>query len=118
MSQLQSSVLSTFVVPTRIIVDYAGPFYMKYGHLRKPTVVKTYASVFVSLSVKAVHLELVSELTTGAFLACLRHLISQQGKPRQILWVQLRRSKSFIAFLKKQSSQYVISEFCSTQNIQ
>jgi len=40
-------------------VDYAGPIQIKYGHVRKPTIVKAYICVFVSLSVKAVHLELV-----------------------------------------------------------
>ena len=44
----------------KVGVDYAGPFYVKYGYVRKLTVVNTYVSVFVSLSVKAVHLELVS----------------------------------------------------------
>ena len=46
----------------RIGVDYAGPIYVKYGYVRKPTVVKTYVCVFISLTVKAVHLELVSDL--------------------------------------------------------
>ena len=47
-------------------VNYAGPFYIKYGCVRKPTIVKSYASVFVSLSVKAVHIELVLDLTAEA----------------------------------------------------
>lgn len=42
----------------RVGVDYAGP--IKYGHVRKPVVVKAYICVFVSLTVKAVHLEIVS----------------------------------------------------------
>ena len=40
-------------------VDYAGPVYTKLGHVRKPTIVKVYVCVFISLSVKVVHLELV-----------------------------------------------------------
>ena len=55
----------------RVGVDYAGPFYVKYGYVRKPTLVKSYVCVFVSLSIKAVHLELVSDLSTEAFIACL-----------------------------------------------
>ena len=38
------------------------PFLLKYGSMRKPTIIKTYICVFVSLTVKAVHLELVSDL--------------------------------------------------------
>ena len=58
---------------------------MKYGSVRKPTVVKTYACVFVSLSAKAVHVELSSDLTTEAFVACLRKFISRRGKP-SVIW--------------------------------
>ena len=86
-------------------VEYAGPFYIKYGHVRKPTVIKTYASVMVSLSVKAVHLELVSDLTAEAFLACLRRFISRQRKPTLIrsdhgtnFVGQLGRSKNLLHF--------------------
>ena len=105
-----------YVTPDHVFdkvgVDYAGPFYIKYGHVRKPTVVKTYAGVFVSLSVKAVHLELVSELTTEAFLACLRHFISRRGK-LTLIWTDHGTNfvgatweiKEFIAFLKNQRSQ-------------
>ena len=66
-------------------VDYAGPVYIKYGYVRKPTVIKAYVCVFVSLSVKAVHLELVSDLTSEAFIATLRKFISCRGKP-SLIW--------------------------------
>ena len=125
LGQLPIERLTPDLVFDKVGVDYAGPFYVKYGHARKPTVVKTYASVFVSLSVKAVHLELVSELTTEAFLACLRRFISRRGKPT-LIWSDhgtnfvgaAREIKELIAFLKTQRSQDAISEFCSTQNIQ
>ena len=46
-------------------VDYVGPVLIKSVLLRKPLVTKTYICVFVSFSVKAVHLELVTELTNN-----------------------------------------------------
>ena len=61
-------------------VDYAGPLLVKCGSVRKPILVKCYVSVFVSLSVKAIHLELVSDLTTEVFLAALCHFIARRGK--------------------------------------
>jgi len=68
----------------KVGVDYAGPILIKYGHVRKLTIVKSYICVFVSLTVKAIHLELVSDLTTDAFIACLRCFISHRGIPSLI----------------------------------
>ena len=42
-------------------------------------------SVFVSLSVKAVHWELVTDLTSDAFISCLRRFIARRGYP-SLLW--------------------------------
>ena len=66
-------------------VDYAGPFLIKYGYVRKPTVVKAYSCLFVCLTVKAVHLELVSDLTAEAFLAAFRRFLSRRGCP-SLMW--------------------------------
>ena len=66
-------------------MDYAGPIWIKSGHVRKPVITKAYVALFVSLSVKAVHLELDTELTTAAFIATLRRFIARWGKP-SIMW--------------------------------
>ena len=42
--------VSPGIVFENVGVDYAGPILIKYGHVRSPTVVKVYISVFVSLS--------------------------------------------------------------------
>jgi hypothetical protein len=60
-------------------VDYSGPFYVKLGGKRSKTMVKCYVALFVWLSTKASHLELVSELSTEAYIASLRRFIARQG---------------------------------------
>jgi len=70
---------------TRLELIMLAPFFIKYGHVRKPTIVKSYICIFVSLTVKAVHFELVSDLTTDAFIACLRRFISRRGIPSLIM---------------------------------
>ena len=108
----------------KVGVDYAGPVLIKYGHVRKPVVVKAYISVFVSLNVKAVHLELVSDLTTEAFIAALRCFIARHGKPT-LIWSDHgsnfvgadREIQEIFKFLKRQKLEAVVSDFCSTQNI-
>ena len=66
-------------------VDFAGPITLRRGHTRKPTYVKAYVCVFVCLTTKAVHLELVSDLSTEAFLAALRRFVARRGCPYKIL---------------------------------
>ena len=63
----------------RVGVDYTGPFLVKSGKMRKPTITKSYACIFVFLSVKAVHVELVSNLTSEAFLATLCRFVDRRG---------------------------------------
>ena len=65
----------------KVGVDFAGPVQTKYG---KPVIVMSYICLFVSLSVKAVHLEPVSDLTSDAFIAALRRFVARRGKPSLI----------------------------------
>ena len=81
--------------------------------------------MFVSLSVKAVHLELVSDLTTEAFIACLRCFVARRGKPSLIFSDHgsnfigaSKQLKDLFEFLQRQESQQVISTFCSSQDIE
>jgi hypothetical protein len=60
-------------------VDYSGPFYVKQGGKRSKTLVKYYVALFVCLSTKAIHLELVSELSTEAYIASLRSFVARRG---------------------------------------
>ena len=45
---------------------------------------KGYICIFVCLATKAVHLEVTSDLTTSAFIACLRRFISRRNCPKTI----------------------------------
>ena len=60
-------------------IDYAGPFTFKCGHTRKPVLVKAYIALFVCFSTKAVHIEIVSDLTTEAFLTALKRFVARRG---------------------------------------
>ena len=65
-------------------VDFAGPISMRLNALRKGVVVKGYFCVFVCLSTKAIHLEVVSDLTTNAFLAALKRFFARRGYCRNL----------------------------------
>lgn len=65
-------------------IDYGGPFQLRDRSGRNYKILKGYLCVFVCFSSKAIHLELVSDLTAEAFVACLRRFISRRGKPKTI----------------------------------
>ncbi|XP_065076352.1 uncharacterized protein LOC135699955 [Ochlerotatus camptorhynchus] len=71
------------VTPTRPFsvcgVDYCGPFYVKSA-VRKRGPTKVYVAIFICFSTRSVHIELVSDLTSAAFVAALRRLIARRGK--------------------------------------
>lgn len=61
--------------------DFAGPFLVKSSLLRNAKSVKAYLCVFVCLSTKAVHLEVVSSLSLEAFIAAFSRFVSRRGLP-------------------------------------
>ena len=65
-------------------IDYAGPFFLKKGHTRRPVIVKSYMAVFICFATKAVHLEPVSDATARTFLECLKRFVSRRGCPAHI----------------------------------
>ena len=125
MGQLPAERLSPDLAFSKVGLDDAGPLHIKLGNTRKPTIVKAYACLFVSLSVKAIHIEVVSDLTTAAFIAAPRRFVARRGKPT-LIWSDngtnfvgaSRELKELEQFITQQKTQKVVSEFCSTQHIQ
>jgi len=62
-------------------IDYAGPFQYKDRKGRGGKFLKCYLCLFVCLTVKAIHLELVTDLSTAAFLEAFQRFIARRGKP-------------------------------------
>ncbi|KAL0839938.1 hypothetical protein ABMA28_016553 [Loxostege sticticalis] len=60
-------------------VDYAGPLRVTLTRRRGQHSQKAYICLFVCLVTKAIHIELVSELTSDAFLAAFKRFISRRG---------------------------------------
>jgi hypothetical protein len=58
--------------------DYVGPFEIKSGNTRSKTTTKCYVALFICLATRALHLELVSDLTFEAFIAALKRFIARR----------------------------------------
>ena len=109
----------------QVVHDFAGPLHIKLGCVRKPVIVKVYVCIFVALSVKAVYLEAVSDLSSDAFLACLRRFMGRCGLPSTIWsdngsnFVGAKREFSELKqFFSDQQISGEISEYCTTENIE
>lgn len=60
-------------------IDFAGPTIVRSG-IRRVIGVKAWIAVFVCFATRAIHLEVVEDLTSNAFLAALRRFISRRGR--------------------------------------
>ena len=62
-------------------LDYLGPLYVKQGTELK----KLWVCLFTCLTIRAIHLEWVLDLTANQFLNCLRRFVSRRGRPDSII---------------------------------
>jgi len=61
-------------------VDLCGPFLTSY-RIRGKSPYKTYLAIFVCFATKAIHVEVVSDLSTNVFILCLKRFVSRRGIP-------------------------------------
>ena len=104
-------------------VDYFGPIYVRPAKRR--TAVKAYVAIFVCMCTKAVHLELVSDLSTDRFLQDLRRFICRRGLCTDIFsdngtnFVGARNQlQEFLKLLKNSSHHETVSRELAKDGIQ
>ncbi|XP_071652185.1 uncharacterized protein [Temnothorax longispinosus] len=109
---------------SRTGIDYAGPVILREGKRRNARNHKAYIAIFVCFATKAVHIELVSDLTSDAFLAAFKRFISRRGKPSHMYsdngttFVGAQKQlKELYDFYLKQTNMSQIEQFCSEQEI-
>ncbi|XP_062707726.1 uncharacterized protein LOC134288058 [Aedes albopictus] len=68
----------------RVGIDLCGPIAIKQRNKRSTVEHKGWIALFVCLETKAIHLEIVSELSTAAFLAAFDRFVSRRGKPASV----------------------------------
>lgn len=102
--------------------DFAGPFLLKDRTTRGAKLIKAYVCIFVCFAVRAVHLELVADLTTDCFLAALKRFIARRGLCSDLYsdngtnYIGARNQlNTLYQFLK--TNQGTISEFTNHQGI-
>ncbi|XP_061719287.1 uncharacterized protein LOC133526611 [Cydia pomonella] len=80
MGDLPSYRISKLKAFSSAAVDFGGPFDIALGRGRGNKTYKGYICVFVCTATKAIHTELVTELSSDAFLAALRRFVARRGR--------------------------------------
>lgn len=82
-TQLMGSLPSVRVTPARAFinsgVDYAGPIMLRTSKGRGHKAYKGYICLFVCMVTKAVHLEVVSDLTARGFIEAFKRFVARRG---------------------------------------
>ncbi|XP_055715552.1 uncharacterized protein LOC129809615 [Phlebotomus papatasi] len=107
----------------RVGIDFCGPFQIKLP-LRGGRSTKMYVCVFICFISRAIHLELVSDLSTEAFLASFKRFIARRGKPTDVF---CDNGKNFVGasshladvqqFLSEKTTRHIITKNAADDNI-
>ncbi|XP_065094383.1 uncharacterized protein LOC135714900 [Ochlerotatus camptorhynchus] len=123
MGDIPASRVNQAPVFSKVGIDYAGPFLLKLGG-RSPKVYKAYVVVFVCMVVKAIHFEVVSNLTTDNFIAALHRFVSKRRLPSDIhsdngtAFVGANHELAALRDLfNDQQHQRKVEEFCAVKGI-
>ena len=106
-------------------IDMAGPYNVKAVAIRNLKHCKVYICIFVCFTTKAVHLEIVSDLTTEAFLAALTRFVSRRGLCQDIfsdcgtnfIGANNQIQSIMKAFWKHQIDKNLVNDFCIQRSI-
>lgn len=101
-------------------VDYAGPVFILNRKGRGAKLDKCYICLFICFTTRAVHLELVTSLSSEAYLLAFRRFLSRRGKPAQVF---SDNGKTFVGALKEFSkflsdNEDDIVSFAANESIQ
>ena len=96
-------------------VDHTGHFYARDAQGQR---IKLYICLFICATTRAIHLEVVDNLSMKSFILCLRHLTAAKGVPSVILSDNHRTFISGEKFLPDLQEDHIVKEFLQSHRIQ
>ncbi|XP_055715024.1 uncharacterized protein LOC129809241 [Phlebotomus papatasi] len=114
---------TTFSKPfTATSVDFAGPLQMRPHLKRGGTTSKVWIAIFVCHITKAMHIELVSNLSTEAFVAAFRRFVARRSAPQHLYLDNATNftgtSNELSRLLAQESSQRALHDGLLGQRVQ
>lgn len=98
-------------------VDFAGPINVRMSKGRGAKSTKAYISLFICMCTKALHLEVVSDMTTQAFLAAVRRFVARRGHVKE-MWsdhgTTFHGAEKELISMWKQGQSNIPNELAST----
>ena len=96
-------------------LDYFGPLYIKnYVNVASedeaPATKKVWVCLFTCFAIRAVHIELIEDMSAEEFLLCFRRFIARRDIPKQILSDNAKQFKTARSVLNKIWSDVVRSD--------
>ena len=83
---------------SKVGIDFAGPLFIKS---ETGEMVKSYLALFTCCVTRAVHLDLVADLTATTFLRCLRRFAARRGTPSLIISDNAKTFKASAKVIKR-----------------
>ncbi|XP_045541437.1 uncharacterized protein LOC123722922 [Papilio machaon] len=103
-------------------VDYAGPINIRPTKGRGYHSTKGYICLFVCMTTKAVHLEVVSDMTTQGFLAAFKRFVARRGHVAEIwsdngtTFVSSAKELKILFNAERSAMAREIAEWCATNS--
>jgi hypothetical protein len=94
-------------------VDFTGHFFVKFGE----SYIKMYLVIFTCLNIRAIHLELVPDMSTNSFLASFVRFTNRFGFPRTVYSDNAPTFSQAAKFLNSSFSDDYVSNFLARNNV-
>ena len=102
---------------TSVGTDLVGPLYVRYSRNDK-TYHKVWIVIFTCTLSRAVHLEVMLDMSTEQFLLALRRFIGRRGTPNLLISDNAKNFKGASKFLKKLFKSSEVKQFFATKRIE
>ena len=97
-------------------VDFAGPMFLKDKGGSSGS--KVWIALFTCCVTRAVHLELVQDMTTTTFVRCLKRFTARRGLPRKIISDNAKTFKATAKLINAIISQREVKDYLSRVRVE
>ena len=96
-------------------VDFAGPMYIRYPGNKETS--KVWLCLFTCAVIRAVHLELVPDMSTSAFFRCLKRFVARRGIPSRCISDNAQIFKCAAKMLQAMLKQSEVQQYLTNNKI-